>query len=128
MNTQGLGKRQREALAFIETVNGWHTFAKDVRQVVLSLEARGLVRVSPDTNQFRLVVPMKCDQCQMLSINGVACHETGCPNSRKTWLEDRAEWVLFLPCSACGCDVEVGTVCGCEDSEPWIAGEESEEE
>ena len=26
---------------------------------------------------------MKCDQCEMLSINGVACHEIGCPNSKK---------------------------------------------
>lgn len=26
---------------------------------------------------------MKCDQCEMLSINGVACHETGCPNADK---------------------------------------------
>lgn len=23
---------------------------------------------------------MSCDQCQMLSINGHNCHETGCPN------------------------------------------------
>ena len=22
---------------------------------------------------------MECSQCQMLAINGVACHETGCP-------------------------------------------------
>ena len=22
-----------------------------------------------------------CDQCEVLSINGLACHETGCPNS-----------------------------------------------
>lgn len=28
---------------------------------------------------------MKCDQCEMVSINGVACHETGCPNSRAKW-------------------------------------------
>ena len=24
---------------------------------------------------------MRCDQCEMVSINGVACHETGCPKS-----------------------------------------------
>jgi hypothetical protein len=24
-----------------------------------------------------------CDQCEMLAINGIACHEHGCPNSRK---------------------------------------------
>ena len=24
-----------------------------------------------------------CSQCQALAINGVACHETGCPNESK---------------------------------------------
>jgi hypothetical protein len=52
VNTRGLGKRQREALAFITRVNGWHTFAKDVRAVILSLQQRGLVEVSGD--QFRV--------------------------------------------------------------------------
>ena len=68
----------------------------------------------------------RCDQCEALVINGVYCHETGCPNSRKTWIEDRQAWILFLPCSACGSDVEVGEQCGCEDSEEWITDAESE--
>ncbi len=60
---------------------------------------------------------MTCDQCQMLSINGVPCHETGCPNSRSTWIEERGEWVRFVECFWCGCDVEQGTVCGCDSPE-----------
>ena len=24
---------------------------------------------------------MKCNQCQAIRINGIICHETGCPNS-----------------------------------------------
>jgi hypothetical protein len=56
---------------------------------------------------------MRCDSCQMLSINGVPCHETGCPNSRKTWIADRSEWVLFVECRECGCDVEQGEMCSC---------------
>jgi hypothetical protein len=71
---------------------------------------------------------MNCNQCEMLSINGIPCHETGCPNSKKTWAEERQEWVLFLPCSACGCPVEVGEYCGCEDSEPWITDTDESEE
>lgn len=68
---------------------------------------------------------MRCNQCQMLTINGVPCHETGCPNSRKTWVPERAEWVLFVDCVECGFPVEVGTVCDCQTSiEP---AEESEE-
>jgi hypothetical protein len=61
---------------------------------------------------------MRCDQCEMLSINGVACHETGCPNSRKTWVPDRGEWVLFLDCRECGYPVESGTVCSCYEPVP----------
>lgn len=41
-----------------------------------------------------------CDQCQMLSINGVACHETGCPNSRKVWTD--GEWQTVYECRECG--------------------------
>ena len=49
----------------------------------------------------------------MLSINGIPCHETGCPNSRKTWVAERGEWVRFVECFECGCEVEEGTYCGC---------------
>jgi hypothetical protein len=34
-----------------------------------------------------------CDQCVAAMINGVFCHETGCPNSRKVWDAESAEWV-----------------------------------
>lgn len=36
-----------------------------------------------------------CDQCEAAMINGVFCHETGCPNSWK----DQAK-----ACFECGCD------------------------
>jgi hypothetical protein len=58
---------------------------------------------------------MRCGQCEMLSINGTATHEHGCPNSRKTWIEERGEWVLFLECRECGSEVESGTVCDCQE-------------
>ena len=47
------------------------------------------------------------DQCH-------PCHETGCPNSRKTWVADRGEFVLFVDCFECGYPFEVGTVCDCQ--------------
>jgi hypothetical protein len=28
-------------------------------------------------------IRVSCSQCEALVINGVACHETGCPNARK---------------------------------------------
>ncbi len=36
---------------------------------------------------------MRCDQCQVLRINGVACHETGCPDA---WRSEERE------CAWCG--------------------------
>lgn len=32
-----------------------------------------------------------CDQCQACMINGVYCHETGCPNTRKVKID--GEWI-----------------------------------
>lgn len=37
-----------------------------------------------------------CNQCEALMINGVFCHETGCPNSRKVW-DDEDGWVDPAP-------------------------------
>jgi hypothetical protein len=54
-----------------------------------------------------------CRECQVLIINGHFCHETGCPNAKKTWVPDRGEWVRFVECFYCGCDVEQGELCRC---------------
>jgi len=113
MNTQRLGKNQRKAYEFIQTVNGWHTFAKDVRPVIESLQKRGLISVCG--MQFAYRHPLHCGECQMLSINGHACHETGCPNSRKTWVPERGEWVRYVTCRVCDSEIEEGTVCDCQD-------------
>jgi hypothetical protein len=53
-------------------------------------------------------------------INGVFCHETGCPNSKKTWVEERQDWVRFFECRECGSDVEQGDTCN------WCAEIEAE--
>jgi hypothetical protein len=62
---------------------------------------------------YAAINPIHCDECQPARINGVFCHETGCPNQKKTWLADRGEWVLFVDCFYCGFEVEVGTECQC---------------
>lgn len=49
-------------------------------------------------------IRVKCSQCDALCINGIACHEIGCPNIVKTF-----------KCWQCGCDVRVGQSCGCQD-------------
>jgi hypothetical protein len=34
----------------------------------------------------------KCDQCDSAYINGIYCHEHGCPNSRKVYNPDEERW------------------------------------
>lgn len=46
---------------------------------------------------------IKCDQCEACMINGVFCHETGCPNSRREWIN--GDWVDVRICWECGCKV-----------------------
>lgn len=36
---------------------------------------------------------MKCDQCSWAYINGVFCHEQGCPNRFKYWDVEESQWV-----------------------------------
>jgi hypothetical protein len=59
-------------------------------------------------------IRIRCDQCEMLCINGVNCHELGCPNAKKTWVPERG-WVRYVECFTCGCEVEQGEACGCEE-------------
>lgn len=59
-----------------------------------------------------------CNQCEAAMINGVFCHEIGCPNSKKTW--EAGEWVKYYECFECGCDVREGETCDCQcfDDDP----------
>jgi hypothetical protein len=54
---------------------------------------------------------MSCDPCQMLSINGVPCHETGCPNTNARWDAESREWIKQRKCFECGCTVDVDDAC-----------------
>lgn len=58
---------------------------------------------------------MRCDQCQLARIQGLVCHETGCPNSGKTWDADREQWIKYVDCFTCGYPVEVGESCNCSE-------------
>jgi hypothetical protein len=45
-------------------------------------------------------MPHGCDQCKVLSINGVACHETGCPKCHINPVTGRP---YPRECKWCGC-------------------------
>jgi len=43
----------------------------------------------------------RCDQCQVVGINGHATHEQGCPNA---WLHPLTGEPLDVECKECGCE------------------------
>jgi len=57
---------------------------------------------------------VSCDQCNMLSINGVPCHEHGCPNSGAQWNPETQGWNKTYECRECGDDVPEGETCSCQ--------------
>ena len=52
-----------------------------------------------------------CDQCEMLAINGIACHETGCPNMGSRGDVDAQEWRKQRKCFYCGFTVDAEDSC-----------------
>ena len=56
---------------------------------------------------------MKCDQCEAAMIQGVFCHETGCPNMNNRYDSETGEWIKQRKCFECGYQVDLGEPC-CE--------------
>jgi hypothetical protein len=44
-------------------------------------------------------------------IQGVFCHETGCPNTHSRYDEESGEWVKQRKCFECGCTVDADDLC-----------------
>jgi hypothetical protein len=47
-------------------------------------------------------VKIKCNQCNPSVINGVFCHESGCPNQGKKYNPESESWDEIFTCSECG--------------------------
>ena len=52
-----------------------------------------------------------CNQCEALMINGVFCHETGCPNWNSHYDVESGEWIKQRKCFECGCTVDADDLC-----------------
>lgn len=76
----------------------WHVDQKYADFVQEDLDLEGGDRVS-------------CDQCEMLSIQGVPCHETGCPNQNARWDRESQSWVKQRECRECGSTVDADDPC-----------------
>jgi len=51
----------------------------------------------------------RCDQCEAAMINGIFCHETGCPNTHARY--DDGEWIKTRLCDECGYRVDADDPC-----------------
>jgi hypothetical protein len=60
---------------------------------------------------------VSCDQCEMAAINGVPCHEHGCPNANARWDEESGRWVRQRKCRECGFDVDEDDPCCSAESD-----------
>ena len=82
--------------------DGWQVIAVDVNweDSNLSCDHCGdkIESAYPGTATESAAVRRGCDQCEALTINGVYCHETGCPNAWKDYdVECRFCGSLFRP-------------------------------
>jgi hypothetical protein len=55
----------------------------------------------------------RCNQCEAAMINGIFCHETGCPNRKKRYNKTDDVWETMITCRNCGYDFVEGESC-CE--------------
>jgi hypothetical protein len=53
----------------------------------------------------------RCDQCEAAVINGVFCHETGCPNTHSRYDSGAGSWIKQRKCFDCGYTVDVDDPC-----------------
>lgn len=53
----------------------------------------------------------KCDQCESIVINGLHCHEHGCPNSRSRYDAESGQWIKQRECFTCGYEVDADDPC-----------------
>lgn len=72
-----------------------------VEQRLAALHADGFDQSFPvgrdDSGRFSKAIRVKCSKCEALCINGVACHETGCTNSKQERSEDDDLWDPSAP-------------------------------
>ncbi len=53
---------------------------------------------------------IKCNQCNSAYINGIFCHETGCPNTNSRYDAEDEVWIPVYECRECGFEVDMDDV------------------
>jgi hypothetical protein len=54
---------------------------------------------------------IKCDQCNLMRINGHIVHEGGCPNDGARWDAEQGDWIKQRECFECGQEVDADDPC-----------------
>ena len=75
-------------------LNRWALFAKRIKTTVAYLSSDEVVLDTIEANGW-CRPDMRCNQCEALMINGLYCHEIGCPNWKKVKID--GEWVTPEP-------------------------------
>lgn len=70
---------------------------------------------------------MNCDQCQALRINGVYCHETGCPNEDSRYDRESDSWIRQRTCSICGYECDADQACCVTEWDEFESEEDSDD-
>lgn len=58
---------------------------------------------------------ISCDSCIALMINGMFCHETGCPNTSSRYDAESGSWIKQRKCFDCGYTVDADEDCCFDD-------------
>lgn len=53
---------------------------------------------------------ISCDCCELMRINGMLCHETGCQYQGARYSSERG-WIQQRKCFECGCTVDADDPC-----------------
>lgn len=66
----------------------------------------------PGRSKRAKALRIRCNQCELARINGVICHETGCPNTNARYDADSGEWIKQRKCFDCGFTIDA--------DDPWF--------
>ena len=54
---------------------------------------------------------MKCSSCQLMRIQGLICHEIGCPYMGARYDKESKIWIKQRKCFDCGYTVDINDPC-----------------
>ena len=124
LSTGGTFRKRGEAFAYMELMAREYDGTLDKDKLLAQVNGRAKRKPSPadliDAAKREYAERVRkrrvhCDDCNLTFLQagvlrGLA-HERGCPNEGKRWDEKRRDWVRFVECFDCGCEVEAGQEC-----------------